>query len=152
VRHHGANGGCIISASHNPAEYNGIKFLERRRMQNCADDSEASIEEYLGDNLIDDWRPTGASIARIRIRFLRGTDYARWIMTLLHDRTCRKNAVVVDCANGAAVSVFSKISGCLPGMEFIGMKPDGTEYQRWFRRHAHGCALREFWRKDPPSE
>ena len=28
VRHHSANGGCIISASHNPAEYHGIKFLD----------------------------------------------------------------------------------------------------------------------------
>ena len=131
VRHHSANGGCIISASHNPAEYNGIKFLDGDGCK-LADDSEASIEEYLGDNLIDDWRPTGASIGVSEDVSSGGTDYARWIMTLLHDRDLPEKAVVVDCANGAAVSVFSKISGSLPGWSFIGMRPDGLNINDGF--------------------
>ena len=29
MQHLAADGGAVISASHNPAEYNGIKFLDR---------------------------------------------------------------------------------------------------------------------------
>ena len=64
MQHLAADGGAVISASHNPAEYNGIKFLDTDGCK-LSDESELSIEEYLGDNLTDDWRPTGASIGEI---------------------------------------------------------------------------------------
>ncbi|MDR3231253.1 MAG: phosphoglucosamine mutase, partial [Synergistaceae bacterium] len=66
VQHVEADGGAVISASHNPAEYNGIKFLNRDGCK-LSDGAELSIEEYLGDNLTDDWRPTGASVGEIRL-------------------------------------------------------------------------------------
>ena len=59
-----AHGGAVISASHNPPEYNGIKFLsgEGRKL---SDSDELEIEDYLGDDLLDDWRPSGASIGEL---------------------------------------------------------------------------------------
>lgn len=67
VKHIKAQGGVVISASHNPAEYNGIKFLNNEGHK-LNDDAEAAIEDYLGDDLIDDWRPTGASIGEVQER------------------------------------------------------------------------------------
>jgi phosphoglucosamine mutase len=131
VRHRHANGGCIISASHNPAEYNGIKFLdcEGRKL---ADESEATIEEYLGDNLIDDWRPTGASVGISEDVSSGGDEYSQWILTLLHEPKLADCPVVVDCANGAAVPVFGRLSQRLPGWSFIGMEPTGLNINEGF--------------------
>ena len=44
VQHLAADGGAVISASHNPAEYNGIKFLDRNGCK-LSDGSELAIED-----------------------------------------------------------------------------------------------------------
>jgi phosphoglucosamine mutase len=58
----GADGGVVISASHNPAEYNGIKFFDRDGFK-LPDEIEDEIEEYLVSER--DWsRPSGARVGR----------------------------------------------------------------------------------------
>jgi phosphoglucosamine mutase len=61
LRSGGYDAGAVISASHNPAEYNGIKFFNSKGYK-LTDTDEAEIESYLGDDLLQDWRPTGASV------------------------------------------------------------------------------------------
>jgi phosphoglucosamine mutase len=52
VRRLSCDGGAVVSASHNPFEYNGIKFLGRDGCK-LSDDDEAEIEEYLaGQDLL----------------------------------------------------------------------------------------------------
>ena len=46
ARELGADGGVVISASHNPAEYNGIKFFDRDGFK-LPDEIEDEIEEFL---------------------------------------------------------------------------------------------------------
>jgi phosphoglucosamine mutase len=124
VRQIDADGGAVISASHNPAEYNGIKFLDREGYK-LSDKSESSIEEYLGDNLTDDWRPTGASVGEIH--FLR--DMVNQYADHLASRVKGENltsSVMFDCAHGAACSVMTSLIGCLGiSWSLIGAKPDG---------------------------
>ncbi|NLC98802.1 MAG: phosphoglucosamine mutase, partial [Actinomycetales bacterium] len=56
-----ADFGVMVSASHNPAPDNGIKFLARGGVK-LADDIEAAIEQRLEEP----WdRPTGADVGRI---------------------------------------------------------------------------------------
>lgn len=82
VRHYNTAGGVVISASHNPAEYNGIKFFDRNGVK-LSDDDEASIEEYLGDSMLDEWRPTGASIGHV-VEVSDAVDsYAKHMLTKL---------------------------------------------------------------------
>lgn len=100
-----ADGGAVISASHNPAEYNGIKFLDRDGCK-LSDEAEISIEEYLGDNLTDDWRPTGASIGEIRPLAHLVPNYAEHLASLVHSPDSLPSSVVFDCANGAAGAVL----------------------------------------------
>ena len=58
----GADGGVVISASHNPAEYNGIKFFDRDGFK-LPDEIEDGIEEFLVSERT--WsRPTGAGVGR----------------------------------------------------------------------------------------
>ncbi|MFP4481648.1 MAG: phosphoglucosamine mutase [Thermovirgaceae bacterium] len=118
-------GGAMVSASHNPPEYNGIKFLNAHGFK-LRDEEEAEIEEYLGDSLNDEWRPTGAAIGTIRTDPGAWEDYAHWLAETIGDGLAKDLKVLVDCANGAATAAARMLFPEL-GYEadFIGSKPDG---------------------------
>ncbi|WP_264668602.1 phosphoglucosamine mutase [Arthrobacter sp. VKM Ac-2550] len=117
----GADFGVMISASHNPAPDNGIKFFARGGHK-LADEVEDAIETEMKNPRR---RPTGAEVGRIS-RFADAED--RYIVHLLQTLPARLDGlkVVLDCAHGAA-------SGCSPqvfsdaGAEIvvIGAEPDG---------------------------
>ncbi len=122
IRKLGAAGGAIISASHNPAEYNGIKFLDH---QGCklSDEEESAIEETLGDSLLADWRPKGASIGSIGEDVSVIGAYVDWLADFIDSLDM---PLIADCAHGAASDVFPQLVSRL-GAEavFIGDHPDG---------------------------
>ncbi|MBG0740030.1 phosphoglucosamine mutase [Paeniglutamicibacter antarcticus] len=116
-----ADFGVMISASHNPAPDNGIKFFARGG-QKLDDELEDAIESQLTREI---FRPVGVGVGRIQ-RFADAED--RYVVHLLSTLPNRLDGlrVVLDCANGAA-------SGCSPevfksaGAEVfvIGAEPDG---------------------------
>lgn len=116
-----ADFGVMISASHNPAPDNGIKFFAHGG-QKLPDEVEDAIEAQMGKEAV---RPTGADVGRIQ-RFSDAED--RYIVHLLRTLPHRLDGltVVLDCANGAA-------SGCSPQLfkdagadvVVIGADPDG---------------------------
>lgn len=126
IKHIQAQGGVVISASHNPAEYNGIKFLNHEGHK-LNDDAEASIEEYLGDNLIDDWRPTGASIGEVTEREDIVQAYAQWLATLISESKVLDRSISFDCAHGAAVPIIHAINKVVDHSHWFisGDAPDG---------------------------
>lgn len=123
-----SQGGAVISASHNPAEYNGIKFLDHSGSK-LSDESELAIEEYLGDNLIDDWRPSGGSIGKVDHKEeCFNASYGEKIRSSISDKDLSPLKVVFDCAHGAATTVLpSVLSSIKWNGEFriIGATPDG---------------------------
>lgn len=116
-----ADFGVMISASHNPAPDNGIKFFARGGRK-LPDEVEDAIEARM---LQDAVRPVGADVGRIQ-RFSDAED--RYIVHLLGTLPHRLDGVkvVLDCAHGAA-------SGCSPQLFkdagadviVIGADPDG---------------------------
>ncbi|MCE5203551.1 MAG: phosphoglucosamine mutase [Actinomycetia bacterium] len=58
----GADGGVVISASHNPAEYNGIKFFDRDGFK-LPDEVEDEVEEFLVSDTATT-RPVGRDVGR----------------------------------------------------------------------------------------
>lgn len=125
VRQAGIHGGAVISASHNPAEYNGIKFLDAKGYK-LSDDDEATIEEYLGDPLMDEWRPSGASIGIVRQSGEAIKQYADWLKGLFGKTALNRSVAVVDSAHGAASSIAGEVfseSGL--DVRTIGDRPDG---------------------------
>ncbi len=95
----GADGGVVISASHNPAAYNGIKFFSREGLK-LPDDLEDEIEAFTLSER--DWeRPQGEGVGRVR-HLADGV--ARYIShaidTIEHDLTGM--TIAVDCGHGAA--------------------------------------------------
>jgi phosphoglucosamine mutase len=91
----GADAGVVISASHNPPEYNGIKFFGPNGMK-LPDSVEDRIEAALGD-----LAPSSAEEGSIRE--LQG-GRERYLAHLEEAAGARLDGMllVVDCANGAA--------------------------------------------------
>jgi phosphoglucosamine mutase len=91
----GADAGVVISASHNPPEYNGIKFFGPNGMK-LPDDVEDRIEAALGD-------PVQGTADEGSVRELQG-GRERYLEHLVEAADARLDgmAIVVDCANGAA--------------------------------------------------
>jgi phosphoglucosamine mutase len=117
-----ADFGVMVSASHNPAPDNGIKFFAAGGRK-LPDEVEDRIEAALGEPPI---APTGAEVGRIR-RFADAED--RYLVHLLGTIPARLDGlhVVLDCANGAAAGVspdaFSKAGA---KVTLIGAEPDGV--------------------------
>ena len=91
----GADAGVVISASHNPPEYNGIKFFGADGMK-LPDAVEDKIESTLRD-------PVPAPLIEGSIQLLKG-GRERYLGHLVKAAGARLDGmtIVVDCANGAA--------------------------------------------------
>ncbi|MFJ6001417.1 phosphoglucosamine mutase [Arthrobacter sp. NPDC092385] len=117
-----ADFGVMISASHNPAPDNGIKFLARGGNK-LSDALEDAIEDEMASARL---RPVAGDVGRIQ-RFADAED--RYVVHLLQTLPHRLEGlkVVLDCAHGAA-------SGCSPevfknagaDIVVIGADPDGV--------------------------
>ncbi|MBU2956704.1 phosphoglucosamine mutase [Paracoccus sp. 1_MG-2023] len=115
--------GIMISASHNPAEDNGIKFFGPDGFK-LSDEAEAEIEEIVAGE-IEPAQPQNIGRAR-RIDDGRGRymEYAK--TTFPGGQRLDGLKVVLDCANGAAYRAAPEVLWEL-GAEVIpvGVKPDG---------------------------
>ncbi len=100
----GADFGVMVSASHNPAPDNGIKFFAFGGTK-LPDEVEDRIEAALdADHLL----PTGGEVGRIR-RFADAED--RYVIHLLGTLPNKLNGlhVVLDCAHGAASAISPEV-------------------------------------------
>ncbi len=119
-----ADCGIMITASHNPAEDNGIKLFSSDGFK-LPDEVEMEIEKYiLSGTLNSDDIPAGAIGKAYRLDDARGR-YIEFAKSPCHVRL-NNLKVVVDCANGAAYSLAPLIFREL-GAEVVeyGVKPDG---------------------------
>lgn len=125
--------GAMISASHNPFEDNGVKFVSRDGYK-LSDETENHIEELMYSEELNRHRPSGDEIGRAR----RIDDAAgRYIVflkkTLPRELTLDGVRVALDCAHGAAYRVAPTVLEEL-GAEVIaiGASPNGTNINRGF--------------------
>src|SRR5690606_15297649 len=113
--------GVMLSASHNPAPDNGIKFFARGGYK-LPDAVEDEIERRLGEK----WRrPTGTGVGRVSDAY---GEAERYVSHLLESMPGPIDGlrVVVDCAHGAAHLVAPEAlvrAGAV--VETIGASPDG---------------------------
>lgn len=103
TKHYNADCGVVISASHNPVEYNGIKFFNEHGYK--LDDSiELEIESYIDDIEKVEVHPTGDKVGKKIHEHDAVRDYVDYLKTIVNiDFNGLK--VVLDCANGAAYKV-----------------------------------------------
>lgn len=98
VKHYEAIAGIMVSASHNPSEYNGIKIFDRMGYK-LPDDLENEIEEVM-DNL-DKYPKENTIIGKIIEGYNPIEDYVNHLLDSC-DVELSDLSVVVDCANGSA--------------------------------------------------
>jgi phosphoglucosamine mutase len=116
-----ADFGVVISASHNPAPDNGIKFFAVGGTK-LPDEVEDRIEAALGEKKL---APTGVEVGRIR-RFADAED--RYVVHLLSTLPHRLDGihVVLDCAHGAAAGISPEVfTDAGAKVTVIGADPDG---------------------------
>jgi phosphoglucosamine mutase len=102
VKDRGADLGVMISASHNPASDNGIKFFDRTGSK-LADQIEAKIESVLGQ-IVESFNGAGSVIEDLGAK----ESYIQNLLKSL-DGNLSGLKVVVDCANGAASFVAPEL-------------------------------------------
>ncbi len=122
-----ADFGVMISASHNSAPDNGIKFFSRGGHK-LPDATEDAIEEAMGDALT----PIGSEIGRIT-RFADAED--RYIVHLLTTLPNKLDGlkVVIDCAHGAASAVSPQaFADAGAKVIVIGADPNGNNINQGY--------------------
>ena len=124
-----ADAGVMISASHNPLEYNGIKFFNREGYK-LSDEMEQEIENIILSQSGAGPLPTGENIGTWEM------DHS--LIDLYVDHVCSTIPgdlngikVLIDCANGAAFEVAPKALERLGAdVEVIHYKPNGININK----------------------
>jgi phosphoglucosamine mutase len=124
IKQYGADAGVVISASHNPVEYNGIKFFNENGFK-LPDEVEEEIEDYLLNDKDIDYIPTGNEIGK-KVQIETATkDYTDFLKTTI-DVDLRGMKIAIDCANGASYMTAPKtLSELGAEINVINHNPDG---------------------------
>lgn len=100
TRKYKVDAGVVISASHNPVEFNGIKFFDGNGYK-LSDALEDEIELLIKSGMKDVKFPTGASVGKIKYRTDAREEYINHSMRAV-SVNFRELKIVVDCAEGAS--------------------------------------------------
>ncbi|MCR5746518.1 MAG: phosphoglucosamine mutase [Lachnospiraceae bacterium] len=117
--------GVVISASHNPVEFNGIKFFNGDGYK-LSDEMEDEIEALIKSGLKDVPKPTGSRVGKIKYRTDAREEYINHSKKQI-DTDLRGMRIVVDCAEGASYYTSVETLRDL-GADVIAIhnNPDGT--------------------------
>ena len=117
--------GVVISASHNPVEFNGIKFFDGEGYK-LPDSLEDEIENVIRSGMKDIKFPIGSGVGKIKYRTDAREEYINHaVQSVKADLSNLK--IVVDCAEGAAFYTSVEALKEL-GAEIIAIhnNPDGS--------------------------
>jgi phosphoglucosamine mutase len=128
VRDSGATYGAMVSASHNPAADNGIKFFGPNGTK-LSDDDEAAVEErYFAG------APWHRSVGpKVGIQTVMGDSIDRYVDKIVQpvEYSMRGLEFLVDAANGAAFLAAPALFGRVGAtVEIINADPDGMNINR----------------------
>ena len=120
-----ADAGIVLSASHNPAEDNGIKIFSEDGYK-LPDNVEDEIEKHVLSGTVKTEHIKGGLIGKVhRIDDARGR-YIEFAKASVNSMSLKGLKIVLDCANGAAYNTAPHILSEL-GAEVVVLndKPDG---------------------------
>ena len=125
TRKYKVDAGVVISASHNPVEFNGIKFFDGSGYK-LPDALEDEIESYIRNDMSGIKFPIGSNVGKIKYRTDAREEYINHsIQAVGVDLTGLK--IVVDCAEGASyytsVEALRELGGNIVAIHNM---PDGT--------------------------
>lgn len=124
TRKYKANAGVVISASHNPTEYNGIKFFSGDGYK-LPDEIEDLIEDYILNDRDIEKSPKGAEIGKKIIEENGVKDYSKFLRSTI-DVDFSGLKIAMDCGNGASYLVAPETLRSLGAeVKVINHKPNG---------------------------
>ena len=124
VKKYNADAGIMISASHNPFEYNGIKIFSSNGYK-LPDALEDEIEKIVLDNEKPYPQPTGMGIGRVTHSDTAVDDYINHIIETVDYRLDGMN-IAIDCSNGSSSVTAEKLFTKLGAKCYmLADKPDG---------------------------
>lgn len=142
IKHDNADAGIVVSASHNPFEFNGIKFFDNYGYK-LPDAIEDRIEDIILENIEELPKPVGEKIGRKTYDFDAAEHYISFLKSTITDDLAGLK-IALDCANGAAFEIAPRIFRELGAEVYvINNEPDGTNINSGCGS-THIDGLREF--------
>ena len=128
---HRMDAGVMISASHNPFQFNGIKIFGPKGYK-LTDEEEAEIEDMILDDAIPMHKAEAGEIGRYSQGTGLAEEYIRHIAaTLPGEKPLRGMRVLADCANGSASRTAKELFALLGAeADVICREPDGVNVNR----------------------
>lgn len=128
---HGMDAGVMISASHNPFQYNGIKIFGPKGYK-LTDREEEEIEDMILDNAIPMYKAEAGEIGRYTHSEQLAEEYIDHIAgSIPGEKPLLGMRVLADCANGSAsrtaAALFERLGA---DADVINREPDGVNVNR----------------------
>ncbi len=129
VKDQGFGGGVMISASHNPAEYNGLKVFGQDGRK-IPDSLEEVFSNFIQSEVEDGCYPTGGGIGRVIPGEAYVEKYAEFLSRV--PKNCLSGlGVVLDTANGSTSSIAPRVWASLGAeVQAINDNPDGLNINK----------------------
>lgn len=105
-----ADGGIMITASHNPPEYNGMKFVRERSIPISYDSGLNTIEEIIGNAGFDPLSATKGNYTQRDI----SDEFVVHLGTFYDVNKMKKMKVVVNAGNGCVGPMLDRLEKILP--------------------------------------
>jgi phosphomannomutase len=119
----GMGGGVMVTASHNPADYNGMKMVREQAIPVSADTGLKQIEALL---VKKDEKPSNAGTGQHRAESVNA-DYTARMLRCIDTDQLKPFRIVVNAGNGCAGPAFDAIAQDLP-LDIVRLHhdPDGS--------------------------
>ncbi len=116
--------GIMVTASHNPVDYNGMKFVKRGGLPFSATADLGPVEEYTRTHLHE---PVPESIPEVPTVSYRN-EYVQHLLQFIDIKAIPAQTIVINAGNGAAGPTADAILAHLPQLSVIRLnhEPDGT--------------------------
>lgn len=117
------DGGIMITASHNPKEYNGMKFVRKEARPISSDTGLKELEKAVMEG---DFKPAGGAAGKVE-KIDITEEYVQHILSYVDLKKLKPFKVVVNTGNGAAGPIINELEKHLP-FELIKVNniPDGN--------------------------
>ncbi|MGB9331953.1 MAG: phosphomannomutase CpsG [Steroidobacteraceae bacterium] len=119
----GLDGGIMVTASHNPPDYNGMKFVREQARPISADTGLQQMRALIANDALPPLTARRGTEQRLDIR----ASYLKHVLSYVNPAQLRRLKVLVNAGNGGAGLIVDLLEPYLP-FEFVKMnhEPDGT--------------------------